>query len=152
MALSAFLCLRLHAWLRRPSLLKPMDGEGEGSGIPVPIRPMALAPSANQRLPSGPAAIPTGALPGLRPVLNSVICPTVLTRPIAAVVPVPVNHREPSGPAAIWRGLLPGLRPSLNSVIAPAGVMRPISVLAPLSVNQRLPSGPRAIACGCPQV
>ena len=109
--------------------------------------PIAPAPkSANQRLPSGPGAIPIGSLPMRRPALNSVIAWVLgLIRPIAAVVPVSVNQRLPSGPGAIPFGLVPALSPALNSVIVPAGVIRPIASVVPALVNHRLPSGPGAI-------
>ena len=66
------------------------------------IRPIALIEpgSVNQTLPSGPAATPLGALPPLRPLLNSEIaCVVVLIVPIADAVPLSPNHMFPSGPA-----------------------------------------------------
>ena len=76
----------------------------------VVIRPILLASlSANQRAPSGPAAIPVE----LPPLVNSVITPAVVIRPI--LLPS-VNQRAPSGPAAIHSGMLP-LVGTVNSVI-----------------------------------
>ena len=74
------------------------------------IRPMALVvpASVNHRFPSGPAAMPSGMLPGFRPLENSVIAPAGVMRPMALVVPWSANHRFPSGPAAIWFRRLPG--------------------------------------------
>ena len=83
----------------------PKLKELEGGGV-VPTRPIAGVPpsSVNQRLPSTPAAIPTGSLPALSPALNPVICPVVVISPIAGVLPPSANQRLPSGPAAISSG------------------------------------------------
>src|SRR5579885_410140 len=109
---------------------------------PEVMRPILSANiSVNQSLPSVPAVISHGYLPGVT-TENMMICPSELLRPILSDS---VNQRLPSGPAVIPRGLLPSGR--RNSVILPAGVMRPIWL--PLdSVNQRLPSGPAAIPQG----
>ena len=115
----------------------------------VVMRPIApgFALLANQRLPSGPAAIPQG-----RPAAGNSV-----TTGIAAVVirPMPlgvlsVNQRFPSGPAVIAR------RPLLDpwiwvSLTTPAGVIRPIRSLDG-SVNQRFPSGPAAMSSAPPLV
>ncbi len=69
------------------------------------IRPILLPTvSVNQRLPSGPAAMPAGPLPavGLR---NSVTSPPGVMRPIRLPVNS-VNQRLPSGPAAMACGWL----------------------------------------------
>ena len=63
------------------------------------IRPMPVLVSVNQRLPSGPAAIPSGA-PSAVGTENSVSCPVGVIRPIWSAV-LSVNQRLPSGPAAI---------------------------------------------------
>ena len=60
--------------------------------------------SVNQRLPSGPAAIPNRPLPAVR-TGNSVTTPAVVIRPIL-LPPPSVNQRLPSGPAAIAGGWL----------------------------------------------
>src|SRR5947209_16081124 len=93
--------------------------------------------------------MPTGMLPALRPVENSVIEPLGVIRPIALVVTLcSVNQRLPSGPAAMNTGERPGSVE--NSVIDPFGVIRPIALVLPRSVNQRLPSGPGARPAGEP--
>src|ERR1700759_1066314 len=115
-----------------------------GGVRPVVIDPTRSSVSVNHRLPSGPAAIPNGWLPGVIPVETSVTVPVGVTR---ATLPPPLaslNQRFPSGPAAIPDGLLWGVIPVGNSVTVPEGVIRPTR--SPLnSVNQRLPSGPAAI-------
>src|SRR5207302_3705960 len=83
------------------------------------ILPMALVPvSVNQRLPSAPAVIPDGLVPGVR--LYSTTSPLGVIWPIL-LVPASVNQRLPSGPAAMPIGLLPGAR--LYSVRLPLGVI-----------------------------
>jgi hypothetical protein len=75
-----------------------------GNSLTVPpgvIRPILLpVASVNQRLPSGPAAIPFGLLPPEMPVENSVTAPLGVIRPILLELNS-VNQRLPSGPAAI---------------------------------------------------
>ncbi len=113
------------------------------------IRPTLLAVnSVNHKLPSGPAAIHEGELPGEMPAENSVTTPAGVIR--ATRLPSgSATHRLPSGPAAIPRGPLPGVMPAENSVTTPAGVIRPTRS-APRSVNHRLPSGPATIPHGAP--
>ena len=102
--------------------------------------------SVNQRLPSGPAVMPDGALLAEMPLLNSVITPAGVMRPMR-LPPYSVNQRLPSGPAVMPFGWLPAVMPVLNSVTVPVGVMRPMRL--PLdSVNQRLPSGPAVMPIG----
>src|SRR5262249_25432515 len=68
---------------------------------------------ANQTLPSAPPTRSAGALPVFRPLLNSVIAPPGVIRPIAFVVPMSLNQRLPSGAGVIDLGELPaGLRHS----------------------------------------
>src|SRR5437762_203507 len=108
-------------------------------------RPMLCPPSStNQRLPSGPAAMPKrGLLVAVRG--NSSIWPPGVIRPTSFPV-VSVNQRLPSGPTVIPRG--PPLRVGIgNSVMTPRGVIRPI-LFPPSSVNQRLPSGPAVMDLG----
>ena len=69
------------------------------AGVMRPIRP-GLACSVNQRLPSGPGAIPSGEELLVRPVVNSVIAPVGVIRPIAGFA-FSVNQRLPSGPATM---------------------------------------------------
>src|SRR5437762_782838 len=112
-------------------------------------RPMLFPPSStNQRLPSGPAAMPKrGLLVAVRG--NSSIWPPGVIRPTSFPV-VSVNQRLPSGPTVIPRG--PPLRVGIgNSVMTPRGVIRPI-LFPPSSVNQRLPSGPDVIVAGPPKL
>src|SRR4030095_6398112 len=116
---------------------------------PVGIRPTCPKKrnkpcSVNQRLPSGPAAIPIGLSVGRE---NSVMTPAGVIRPILLSRNA-VTQRLPSVPvvisqAPVWGG---GME---NSVMAPAVVIRPIW-LAANSVNQRLPSGPAEIPHGTP--
>jgi hypothetical protein len=83
------------------------------------------------------------------PLVNSVITPLGVMRPIAgAVVERSVNQMFPSGSAAIPKGTLPAGRPLLNSVTAPPMVISPIALTGPSSVNQMFPSGPAATAGG----
>src|SRR5271157_3381020 len=82
-------------------------------------RPILLpVNSVNQRLPSGPAVIPTGPLLGVMPALNSVTVPPGVIRPIRSP-DCSVNQRLPSGPAVIKAGkLLPvGLMPVGGTVV-----------------------------------
>ena len=79
----------------------------------------------NQRLPSGPAAMPIGPLPAVMPLLNSVTAPAGVMRPMRLPL-CSVNQRLPSGPAAMPVGPLLAEMPLLNSVTVPAGVMRPM--------------------------
>ena len=59
----------------------------------------------NQRLPSGPAVIPSGPLLAVMRCVNSVMVPAGVIRPI--LLPVySVNQRLPSGPAVIPAGPL----------------------------------------------
>src|SRR5262245_37720131 len=112
-----------------------------------PIAPgtvLLLGGCVNQRLPSGPAVMRVGVVPGVMPAENSVTTPVGVIRPILFAS---VNQRLPSGPRVIPTGLLLGVMPAENSVITPAGVIRPI-LLVPVSVNQRLPSGPAVISAG----
>src|SRR5437870_6256637 len=86
--------------------------------------------SANQRLPSGPDAMPNGkALTGY----GGSNVPDVVMRPISVDI-CSVNQMLPSAPAAMECTLLTGYTGT-----TPAGVMRPIWTLR---VNQTLPSGP----------
>src|SRR5438034_2388202 len=108
-------------------------------------RPMLFPPSStNQRLPSGPAAMPKrGLLVAVRG--NSSIWPPGVIRPTSFPV-VSVNQRLPSGPTVIPRG--PPLRVGIgNSVMTPGGVIRPI-LFPPSCVNQRLPAGPAVMVLG----
>src|ERR1035437_3864843 len=114
------------------------------AGVMRPIRwPLN---SVNHRVPSDPAAMPSGPLPAVKPVEYSVMTPAVVMRPIRLPLNS-VNHRAPSDPAAMALGLLPAVRPVEYSVMTPAVVMRPIR-LAEYSVNHRAPSGPGAIPGG----
>ena len=79
----------------------------------------------NQRLPSGPAAIPSGKLSAGMPAENSVTTPAGVIRPIR-LPSSSVNQRLPSGPAVISSGALPAVMPAENSVMTPAVVIRPI--------------------------
>src|SRR6266852_2878361 len=73
--------------------------------LPDVMRPILFVPpSVNQRLPSGPAAIAPGWLPGVGRG-NSLMLPPGVIRPIVSV-PNSVNQRLPSGPVAILVGLL----------------------------------------------
>ena len=113
------------------------------------IRAIRPAHSVNQRLPSGPAVIPSGPLPALIPAENSVTVPVGVMRPMRPSNSV--NQRLPSGPAVIPRGSLFALIPDWNSVTVPVGVIRPIRRFEAVqldSVNQRLPSGPAVIPAG----
>src|SRR5260370_26462586 len=79
--------------------------------------------STNQRLPSGPAAIPPGKLLAVG-TENSVTAPAVLIPPI--LLPFSsVNQRLPSGPAAIPFGLLLGVGTE-NSLTTPPVVIPPL--------------------------
>src|SRR5436309_3424881 len=71
------------------------------------IRPILLrVASVNQRLPSGPAAIPSGSLPDVG-MAYSLTAPPTVTRPM--LLPLhSVNHRLPSRPPTIPPGQLSG--------------------------------------------
>src|SRR5438093_233709 len=111
-------------------------------------RPMLFPPSStNQRLPSGPAAMPKrGLLVAVRG--NSSIWPPGVIRPTSFPV-VSVNQRLPAGPAVMPAG--PLSMESENSVTSPAVVILPI-LPALFSVNQRAPSGPDVIVAGPPKL
>src|SRR2546421_341999 len=83
------------------------------------MRPILLPlSSVNQRLPSGPAAIPYGELLVVG-TGNSVMVPLGLMRPI--LLPLSsVNQRLPSGPAVIPVGPLSAVGTG-NSVMVPLG-------------------------------
>src|ERR1700729_283923 len=107
------------------------------------VEPVTVA--ANQRFPSGPAAIaPLGLAPPAPPVGegngNLVMVPAVVISPIASDS---VNHMLSSGPAVIAAGKL-SRSGSGYALKVPPGVSLPIW-LAPCSVNHRLPSDPLAI-------
>src|SRR5438128_12619752 len=76
------------------------SGSGGGGGGFKIRRPILLAEySVNHRLPSGPAAMPTGKPPTVG-TGNSVIAPEVVIRPIL-LAKGSVNHNAPSEPAAM---------------------------------------------------
>src|SRR5262249_24043309 len=119
---------------------------------PIAPPPPGAGPSANQRLPSGPAVrAPGGRLLAVGSG-KSVMAPAGVIRPIApGPGPGPAdgsctaNQRSPSGPTV--RALEPGTAPagSGNSAMPPAGVIRPIAPPPPgadPSANQKSPSGP----------
>src|SRR6185369_12535097 len=80
------------------------------------IRPPSNA--VNQMLPSGPAAIPKGALLGEMPEENSVTWPVGVIRPIRWPSSS-VNQRLPSGPAVMSAGVAARVMPLENSVTWP---------------------------------
>ncbi len=100
--------------------------------------------SVNQRLPSGPVAMPSG-WPGAVGIGNSVITPAVVMRPIL-LPSCSVNQMLPSGPTVMVSGRLAAVGTG-NSVKTPAGVILPI-LLPTCSANQRFPSGPVTIPSG----
>src|SRR5438105_3208626 len=108
--------------------------------------PVTLSLSVNQRLPSGPAVMPSGSL--LKVALGtgySVKAPVTVTFPILFLL-ISVNHNLPSGPTVMSHGPPSGVG-TAYSVKAPLVVIFPI-LLPPFSVNQRLPSGPKVIKVG----
>src|SRR3954451_11479291 len=116
------------------------------------MRPILSLPfSANQRLPSGPAAMPLGLLPAVKPEKYSVYG----NRFVGVIVPSAspplgsVNQRLPSAPATmLW-----GPEPCLMKTSAPSegsvGEIHPMRSPV-ISVYQRLPSGPTAMSWGPP--
>jgi len=76
--------------------------------FPLPLN----TSSVNQRLPSGPAVMPSGRLPGTG---NKVMLPLGVMRPIAPALSV--NQRLPSGPLVMPKAVPEG---TLNSVTVPA--------------------------------
>src|SRR3954452_14215847 len=129
-------------------------------GLTLPIA-RVVPVSVNQRLPSGPATIPCGWLPALRPAEHSVMLLTSLGA-LSSILPIAgadslasANHRLPSEPTAIPCGTLPALPPfpSIENSVAVSGLaesITPIAGVAPLSVNQMYfePPGPATIAVG----
>ena len=112
--------------------------------LPDVMRPILFVPpSVNQRLPSGPAVIAPGWLPGVGRG-NSLMLPPGVMRPILSP-DTSVNQRLPSDPDAILVGLL--FWGKGNSLALPLGVMRPI-LFPDEWINQRLPSGPDAMSSG----
>src|ERR1035437_9343596 len=103
-----------------------------------------LSDWATHRLPSAPTVMSSGRLV-LRPLLNSLIVPVGVIRPIARwVASWSANHTFPSGPAVRESGWLPGCRPMVNSLIVPSGVTCPTAGI-PSSVNHTFPSAPAVI-------
>ena len=101
----------------------------------------------NQRLPSGPAAMPPGALSAVG-IGNSVTTPAVVIRPIL-LPSASVNQRLPSGPAAMPDGRLLAVGIG-NSVMTPAVVIRPILlrvVLGEPEVAVRAGRDARTVRC-----
>src|SRR5260221_559641 len=94
----------------------PSVGRGKGVKPPAvvmrPILAVVPASSVNQRLPSGPAVMPSGRLAGTG---NKVMLPLGVMRPIAPALSV--NQRLPSGPAVMPKAVPEG---TLNSVTVPA--------------------------------
>lgn len=77
----------------------------------VVMRPMRRPlVSVYQRLPSAPATIERGLLPGVMPAENSVTTPAGVMRPIRPAS-YSANQRLPSGPAVMPSGPLPSLTP-----------------------------------------
>src|SRR2546430_1940861 len=119
------------------TLFRSLPGVATANSVMSPvgvIRPTLLPQdSVNQRLPSGPAVMPSGLLLPLGGQLrlggrgNSVITPAGVSRP-KLLPPFSVNQRLPSGPTVMLSGPLSdvGLESGGNSVITPAGVTRPI--------------------------
>src|SRR5208337_3807211 len=94
-------------------------------------RPILLPlSSVNQRLPSGPAVISTGVLPGVG-IAYSAMMPAGVIRPIRLAL-LSVNQRLPSGPAVISTGSLLGIGPLMVVGIA-------YSAMVP--VGRRVPDG-----------
>jgi len=115
----------------------------------VVMRPIfAVAVSANQRLPSGPAAMACGAEAAVG-IMNSVIVPVGVMRPIA-LCDDSVNQRLPSVPAAIPYGAEPPAG-SANAVKLLANLAeartRPLwRALVSLSIRHVGPTAARALA------
>src|SRR5262249_22989945 len=109
-------------------------GVGVGPTEPRLTRPILFVLSANQMLPSGPAAIPRE----LETVIWVVTTPEVVIRPIA--VPA-VYQSAPSGPRATSNAAAVG---SVKCVMTPLVVMRSILPFWGKSpgANQSAPSGP----------
>src|SRR5258707_1344500 len=114
------------------------------AGVMRPILLAVVLLSVNQRLPSGPLAMPMGTLPPVG-MGNSVTVPAGGIRPMVLLV-VSVNQRLPPGPLAMLWAVAPAVGMG-NSLMVPVGVIRPM-LFTPLSVNQRLPSGPLAMPTG----
>jgi hypothetical protein len=70
-------------------------------GLIIPTA-LVVPGSLNHMLPSGPIAIDRTALPGFRPLVNSVTVPPVVICPTAPFRSL--NQRFPSGPATTWAG------------------------------------------------
>src|ERR1035437_8060881 len=92
-------------------------------GFTLPI--LAMPASENQRLPSGPVVMATGALPNVS--VNSVMVPEGVTLPILPAG-CSENQRLPSGPVVMNHGWSPvGVA---NSVMVPEGVFTVSSACA----------------------
>src|SRR5271170_2111367 len=119
------------------------------------MRPILFSSVANQRLPSGPVAIPSMSIPVAPPEVKETGNWGGIRDPLGAMRPISslnvsalklVYQRLPSGPVTMLSGNPSGSGRG-NSVTAPLGVTRPI--LFPVwSVNQRLPSGPAVMPAG----
>src|SRR5262245_20487356 len=110
--------------------------------------------SVNQRLPSGPLAIPNGTM--LQPNLgshsgaNPVNWPSVVTLPMkkSGKPEGAVNHSALSGPETMSDGCENRVG-TTNSVMFPRASIRPIWLTSSSdSVNHILPSDPRVICLG----
>src|SRR5947209_3637671 len=109
---------------------------------------VGVAPAfANQRSPSGPAAMTAGEAPAVRS--NSWMFPAGSMCPIEGVVPASVNQRLPSGPGATSMGLSAVVRPLVNSLMvgvkALAGAANASSARAPI---RQIRTGPTYAARG----
>src|SRR5664279_4618293 len=120
--------------------------------VPGSILPSAGPPSPflrNQTKPSRPAAMPSIDSPATSPLLNSVMTPAGVMRPIAGAAPpivLSANQTLPSGPPEITRAR-PCSGPNSVTVFVVTSY-RPRR-LASYSVNHTLPSGPVATAKAC---
>ena len=97
--------------------------------------PPGSAFSVNQRFPSGPVTMSAGSSDPDSPLVNSVIVPPVLIRPMRPV-PFSVNQSVPSGPLVIAVGSAAGSRPVVNSVIEPPVVILPDHVRGRVDVPE----------------
>src|SRR5436189_287829 len=104
----------------------PVDAAGGAVSLPMSA---AEPDSANHRLPSGPATMSCGS--PLAPA-NSVIVPSVATRPTSPAAVWSVNHSAPSGPVVMRHGLVL-VSPAEYLVIIPPVVIFPIAAGEPLS-------------------
>ena len=115
------------------------------SVVHAPRRP-GLAPALNQRALSPPWAMPVGRESAVSPVRNSLMLPSVLTRPMAAGSSDSVKYSLPSDAATIWFGAPVRLVRQKHGASGFAGSKLSMRLSSPSIVSHSWPSGPAVMS------